>query len=201
MMACKEFQYIFVLLIGLSLASCKKDQGRNLVISKIQSAAKLAVTETHIDKIILGTQEKRLLWIIHLNEARFVAYSKAVVKAGIDLEKLGYKDVKITDQRIEILLPAVEVLDFAYPFSSYVIDSNITQNAFLNTLDVADHEYFYQQAELDIRNNLKYIGIVKDTETRTRLLLTSLLKNLGYEEIHIRFRKGEFIQPINPDSI
>jgi hypothetical protein len=190
----------FVLLF-FAFTSCKKEEKRYLVISKVKSAAKLATTETHIDKIIFGTQEKRLLWIIHLNEAKFVAYSEATVKSGIDLEKIHPEDVKIKDKKIEILLPPVEVLDFSYPFSKYRIDSNITQNAFLNTLDIQDHEYFYQQAELDIRNNLEYSGIKQATELKTRVLLTTLLKNLGYEEIYITFKKGKLIQTIDPDNI
>jgi hypothetical protein len=90
----------------------------------------------------------------------------------------------------------VKVLDFQYPFSSYTIDSNVTENAFLNKLDIADHENFYRLAELDIRNNLAFMGIKEATEEKTRLLLTGLLKNLGYEEIYITFKPGEFIEEI-----
>ncbi len=186
----------FILILVFS--GCNKDKERYLVISKIQTASKLATTETTLDKIIFGTQERRFLRIIHLNETRFVAYSQATVKSGIDLTKLTPQDVKITGERIEVMLPAVEVLDFSYPFSTFQIDSNVTDTkAFLNKLTIKDYEDFYMQAELDIRNNLAYMGIKEATEQKTRILLTGLLKNLGYEEIYISFKPGKFIEEIN----
>ena len=186
----------FLLFCLVIFSSCKKNKERYLVISKIQSASKLATTETTLDKIVFGTQEKKLFWFIRLNEARFVAYTKATVWSGIDLSELNPDDVKIEDQRIEVLLPYVKVLDFQYPFSTYRIDSSVTENAFLNKMDIKDHEYFYQLAELDIRNNLSRMGIREATEEKTRNLLTGLLKNLGYEEIYIKFRKGPIIEPL-----
>jgi hypothetical protein len=190
----QKIYLLFLLLIVFS--SCKK-KDRYLVISKIQSASKLATTETTLDKIVFGTQEKKLFWLIRLNEARFVAYSKATVLSGIDLTELSPDDIKIEDQRIEILLPHVKVLDFQYPFSSYRIDSSITENAFLNSMDISDYEHFYQLAEMDIRKNLELMGIKEATQDKTRLLITGLLKNLGYEEIYIKFKEGgTFIEPL-----
>ncbi len=187
----------FVILI-LVFSGCRKNNDRYLVISKIQSASKLATTETTLDKIIFGTQERKFLGIIHLNETRFVAYSKATIKSGIDLTKLAPGDINITGKRIEVKLPAVEVLDFSYPSSSFKIDSNITDTkAFLNRLTIKDFEDFYMGAETDIRNNLSYMGIKEATEQKTRILLNGLLENLGYEEIYISFKPGKFIQEIN----
>ena len=195
-MIMNKIPVIFILILIFS--SCRKDDDRYLVISKIQSASKLATTETTLDKIIFGTQERRFLRIIHLNETRFVAYSKATIKSGIDLTKLTPGDVKITGKRIEVMLPAVEVLDFSYPSSTFKIDSNVTDTKeFLNKLTIKDFEDFYMMAELDIRNNLAYMGIKEATEQKTRLLLTGLLKNLGYEEIYISFKPGKFIEEIN----
>ena len=114
----------------------------------------------------------------------------------IDLKKLTAKDIVIDKKRIEISLPHVEVLNFSYPFSTYQIDSSVTRNAFLNKLDVMDHEKFYMLAELDIRNNLQYTGVKESTENNTRLLLEGILKNLGYREIFITFKEGELITPI-----
>ena len=188
---------IYLLFLCITIfASCKKNKNRYLVISKIQSASKLATTETTLDKIVFGTQEKKLFWLIRLNEARFVAYTKATVLSGIDLSEISADDVKIEGRKIEILLPYVRVLDFQYPFSSYRIDSSVTQNAFLNKMDIKDHEYFYQLAEMDIRNNLSHMGIRQATEDKTRILLTGLLKNLDYDEIYIRFKSGPIIEPL-----
>ena len=178
------------------LLGCQKEDERYLVVSKVKNAAKLATTETIVDKVVLGTQERKLLGLIRLNKAYFAANTQAIIKTGIDLSSLKAADVVIAGKKIEINLPHVQVLDFSYPFSSYKIDSTVTRNAFLNTIDILDHERFYMMAELDIRNNLKYYGIKKATEEKTRVMMEGLLKNLGYEEIHITFKEGELIKEI-----
>lgn len=177
-----------------------EENSRALVVSKIKSAAKLATTETTIDKIVLGTQEKRFLGLVKINQARFVAYTEATIKSGIDLEKLQARDVKIDGKKIELNLPHVEVINFSYPFDKYRIDSTITKNAFLNNMDIMDHENFYRMAELDIRENLPYTGIIESTERKTRQMMEGLLKNLGYEEIYITFKEGTFITQIDLDD-
>ena len=190
---------ISILTVLVLLFSCKKEDQRYLVVSKVKSASKLATTETIIDKVVLGTQEKKLLGIIKVNKAYFAANTQATIKSGIDLSKLTEEDIIIQEKRITLHLPHVQVLDFSYPFSTYKIDSTITKNKFLNQIDILDHERFYMMAELDIRNNLKYTGIREATEIKTRLLMEGLLKNMGYEEIYITFKKGELIEEIEFD--
>lgn len=187
---------IYILLI-VTAFSCKEKDKRYLVVSKIQSASKLATCEAVVDKVIIGNKEKRLLGLISINEARFVAYSEATIKSGIDLTKIKPDDIKISGKRIELKLPAVEVLDFSYPFEKYKIDHSITKDAFLNKMDIADHEHLYQEAELDIRRQLPFLGIRSTTEAKTRLMLEGLLRNLGYEEIYITFEKGDFVTEVN----
>lgn len=187
---------IYLALLLCITAACKDDR-RAIVVSKIRQAAKLATTETTIDKVVFGTSDKKLLGIIHLNTARFAAYSTAFIKSGVDLNKLKPSDIRIDDKRIEIELPHVEVINFSYPFKHFKIDESITDNAFLNKIDIFDQENFYRLAELDIRNNLKYTGLKEATEQKTRLLLEGLLKNLGYEEIYISFKeKGELLPEV-----
>jgi hypothetical protein len=124
------------------------------------------------------------------------------VKTGVDLEKLAEKDIEIEGNKISVVLPSVEVLDFQYPFDKFRIDSAITGNAFLNRFDIVDYEQFYRMAELDIRENLQYTGIIKQTKTNTEKLLRGLLTNLGYEEIYISFKKQEpLFTPLNFEGI
>jgi len=66
---------------------------------------------------------------------------------------------------------------------------------------VQDYDRFFQLAETDIRNNLKYLGVVKTTEEKTRQMLEMLLKNLGYTEIYIHFKEGLLIPEIETEQI
>jgi hypothetical protein len=183
---------IFIFAIFL-IASCRKDE-RALVVGKIQAASKLATTEFTVDKIVHGTRSKKIAWIIKLNEARFLAYSQAKIKAGIDLSKIMADDIVIGDQSITIVLPQVEVINFSYPPDKFRIDEEVSDTRkFLNKISLEDQEKFFQDAETDIRNNLGYMGIVKTTQQHTKTMLTSLLKSLGYTEIYISFISDELI--------
>lgn len=171
---------------------------RHFVVSKVRSAAKLATTETIIDKVVIGTKTKKFLRLLRISEANFVAYTEATVKTGVDLQKIEEKDIVIEGNKITLTLPSIEVLDFQYPFDKFRIDSAITSNAFLNRFDIVDYEEFYRMAELDIRENLQYTGIIQQTRQNTDRLLRSLLDNLGYEEIYISFKKqGPLFIPLN----
>ena len=186
---------VFVLTNGL--VSCKQNK-RSLVISKVKAVSKLATTETIIDKTVVGTKTKSILGLIRLNEANFVAYTEATVKTGIDLQKLREDDVKINGKEITLNLPPVEVLDFQYPFQKFIVDSLLFDDSWINRFDILDFEEFYRRAELDIRSNLQYAGIVEATEQKTRLLLTGILKNLGYEAIFIEFKPvTQLFPPVN----
>ena len=194
----KSITYIFFAMCIL-LGSCKKDNG--YVVGKIKKASKLSTTEFNIDKIVYGVKKRKLVWLVKLNDAQFIAYSKAIIKAGIDLEKLQEKDVAIEGSKISLMLPPVEVINFSYPAENFKRDSLISGNAFMNKITLSDQEDFFQDAESDIRNNLKYLNIVSITEKKTALMLETMLRALGYKEIYIDFKKSEVLIPeIKPEE-
>lgn len=193
----KRLIYIVSLLVLMT--ACKDNQG--LVVGKIKKASKLATTEFTIDKIVYGVKRKRLLWVVKLNEAKFLAHSKAIVKAGVDLEKLRKDDVDIEGNSISLKLPPVEVINFSYPAELFEMDTLISTDAFLNRISLDDQEKFFQDAEIDIRNSLKHMNIIEATEKKTRLMLENLLRTLGYEEIYIEFHKGELIPEISEEEV
>ena len=185
--------YLILLISSMLFISCKEDK-RGLVVGKIQKASELATTEFTVNKLVHGTKTKKIAWVFKLNEARFLAYSQAKIKTGIELGRLRKDDIEIEGDIISIMLPPVKVVNFSYPPESFYLDSLISDpNQFLNKISIEEQEYFFREAELDIRNNLKYIGIVETTQQNTRILLTRLLSSLGYNEIHINFKNDSLI--------
>jgi hypothetical protein len=184
---------LFVLII---VFSCRKND-RAIVVSKIKSASKLATVEFTLDKVVFATKDKKFLGLIRLNQAAFLAYTQAYIKTGIDLNKLKQEDVKIDGHSINLLLPAVEVINFSYPVEKYIVDKSFKGKEFLVKFKIEDYDDLFRQAEIDIRNSLKYLGMVKTTEEKTRHMMESLLKNLGYNEIYIDFKKGELLTEID----
>lgn len=188
----RKMIFLAVIAIVALFSSCKKNE-RALVVGKIQNASDLATTEFVIDKIVFGTKTKKLA-LLKISEASFMAYSQAKVKAGIDLNKIKEADIRIEGTKIHLDLPPIEVINFSYPPASFVEDSLISDpKVFLNKINIRDQEEFFRLAELDIRENLRYIGIVRTTQNHTRQLFQVLLGSLGYEEIYITFKSDDLI--------
>lgn len=187
-----KLPFIAFFAVAVVFSSCKKNE-RALVVGKIQNASDLATTEFVIDKIVFGTKTKKLA-LLKISEASFMAYSQAKVKAGIDLSKIREADIRIEGSKIHLELPPIEVINFSYPPASFVEDSLISDpKVFLNKINIRDQEEFFRLAELDIRENLRYIGIVRTTQNHTRQLFQVLLGSLGYEEIYITFKSDDLI--------
>ena len=178
-----------ILIISVLMVSCK-DQKRHHVVSKVQSTCSLATTETIIDKVVVGYKTKRTFFgLVGLGEATYLANANAIVKTGIRLEDIRPQDVKIEGKRIELYLPPVSVLDFNYPFDSVKVNEFASRNKLFNKIDIQSEENFHRLAEKDIRNNLLHTGIVQQTQENTRKMLMSMLTQLGYEEVYIRFKE------------
>src|SRR5690606_12999627 len=183
-------------IIGLWLLvwSCQTDD-RALVVGKIQSAGDLVSSEFTVDKVVFGRKTKNLLWF-KFNEANFMAYSQAKIKTGIDLTKIQEKDIVISGDKIDLKLPPIEVVNFSYPPDSFVEDSLISDpKVFLNKINLEDQEEFFRLAELDIRSNLPYMGIVRTSQDHTRQMFRLMLRSLGYREIYIHFENDELVIP------
>lgn len=187
-------RYIFFILGCLLLSSCYQND-RQLVISRIKSAAKLATTEFTLQKTIMASRDKKLLKIIPLNSALFVAYTEATVTTGIDVNKIKKEDVVIDKNSISIKLPPVEVINFSYPFEKYRIDRELSQDEFLNKFTLEEQEELFRDSEIKIRSLLNQIGVIEQTEERTRQLMENLLRNLGYTELYIEFKECKTLFP------
>ena len=169
------------------LISCKQDE-RGLVIGKIQQASDLVVTEFVVDKVVFGKKKKNILFI-PVNEASFLAYSRAKIKTGINLERIREADIQIEGKKITLILPTIEVINFSYPPEDFVEDSLISNpKRFLNSINLEDQETFFRLAELDIRDQLPYMGLVETSQNHARKLMFTLLKSFEFEEIFIHFK-------------
>jgi len=192
----KQFYIIYLGLILFFASACQKDN-KALVVGKIKKASELATTQFTIDKLVYGVKEKNLFWVVNLNKSSFLAESQAFVKAGINLDELTADDIIIEGERISLHLPHVRVITFSYPANRFKEIKEYSHDFAFNRISVAEKEKLFRDAEIDIRNSLKYMDITKTTQDKTRTLFEVLLRNLGYSEIYIDFREGKLISEVN----
>lgn len=192
--------------IGISFCwifcSCQKDE-RGLVIGKIQQASDLVVSEFVIDKVVFGKKTKNILFI-PVNEASFMAYSRASIKTGIDLNRIREEDIRIEGNKINLNLPPIEVINFSYPPENFIADTLVSNpNRFLNSISLEDQETFFRMAEMDIRDHLPYMGLVESSQNHARKLIHTVLKSFAFEEIYIQFENDSLVirQVNSPDNL
>ena len=181
----RQLQILSLLLFFLS--SCGDKIDRAEVVNKIQNCSKLATTEFVVSKLIFAKKDKKILFI-NAGEADFAAKTYATVKAGIDLNKLNFKDIDIKGDRIDLILPPVEILYFSYPPTNYDLINSYTSNSLLTKMTVEDEDELFRQAELEIREATKFMNHEQMVQTKTRSVLKGFLRNLGFQEIYINFK-------------
>ena len=183
---------MMIFLLSLFFPHCSKVQKqRALIVNKIRKVAKLATVKFVIKKVVVGKKEKKILFLLNLKNAKFLAYTRAFIKAGIDLNKIEANDIKVDNKRVEIKLPPVEIVEFSYPPEEMKPDLKYTANKFLNKLTASDIESFYRMAEAEIRAYINYLGIKEAAEEKTRFFLEKLFIQMGFEEIYIHFKPSQ----------
>lgn len=183
----RPFFWLFILAV---FAACNQKPDRPRVVGEIKSVAKLATMEAQLSKVVIGTKEKKLLMgLINPADASFLAHTQATVKVGIDLDKLQEEDIQITDNRISLTLPPIELINFSYPAEEFRPDPYYSEdNGWWNKFSFQEKDALFREAELSIINSIPYLGITETAEDRTRSLMTGLLKRMGFEEIYIEFK-------------
>lgn len=177
-----------LLTAALVLASCNSEPDRAQVVSKLRSAAKLSTVEYVVTKVVSANEER-----LFLKNKSFFAKTKAYIKAGIDMNKLGEDDIVIEGTKISMNLPPIELTNFSYPAEGYEIVKKYTDNnsrSSWNNISVKDKDDYYRQGETDIRDNIEDLGIVSTAETNTIKFFTRLLESAGFEEIYIKFKES-----------
>jgi len=182
-----------LLFIGFFLlSSCTKDRpDRAFVVGQLKNAAKLSSTEFVVSKVLSAKKQKVFLGLNIGKEATFMSRTKAYIKAGVNLDKLGDKDIEIEGQKIVLNLPAVEITNFNYPAEEFETIDKYSDAGFWNHFSAAQKDEIYQFGETEIKKSLSKLDLIKETEKNTRLFLKNLLIQMGFNEIYIHFKENK----------
>ena len=91
---------------------------------------------------------------------------------------------------IKLKLPPVEILNFSYPPDKFEMDTVLSDGK----IKIEDIEIFSRLAEVEIRRDLHFVDIEETGQEKTRLFLSTLFKNMGFEEVLFEF------EPISLDE-
>jgi hypothetical protein len=155
------------------------------VVEQIQTLSDLVTVKYVVEKVVILDDAR---WY---GESRVLLLAHGVVKAGIDLKRLGPDDVVVSGKTISIRLPPPELTDaYLDDRNSRVIDHT---TGLLRVFDKDLEQNAREQAVLDIREAAVQDHILDDATQRAELELALFLHDAGYQQV--TFNGGKPFDP------
>jgi hypothetical protein len=148
------------------------------LLKKVQTLSQFVTVKYNLEKVVVLDDVK---WY---GDSHVVLVAHGVVKAAIDLDQLGPKDIQVSGNKISISLPRSHVVD-AY------LDDQRTQiveryTGVLRVFDKDLEQNARRQAVEELRLAALQNGILNDASEHARAQLTILLYQLGFAEVDLR---------------
>jgi hypothetical protein len=148
------------------------------LLKKVQTLSQFVTVKYNLEKVVVLDDVK---WY---GDSHVVLVAHGVVKAAIDLDQLGPKDIQISGKKISVRLPRSRVVD-AY------LDDQRTQiveryTGVLRIFDKDLEQNARRQAVEELRLAALQNGILNDASERARAQLTILLYQVGFADVDLR---------------
>jgi len=186
---------ILILILSQLFISCIGRSKKPLILGKIKQVSKFSTTKIVVNKLLIGKKNLNFLLIKRLSTATFIADSEAIIKLGIDFEKLQENDISINNNSISLNLPSVEVISFSYPAEKFEFKEEWSSNSFLVKIRPEDQDEIFRLGEIELRESLLSMGVVKSCQKNTSLVLRKILSVLDFDEIYIKYRETKSLFP------
>jgi hypothetical protein len=176
------FCLVGVFLVGFT--GCSRGIDKRVMVNKVQKIAKLGTCEFKLRKILFAKKEKKFT-VFSLGTATYMAWVEPKVVAGIDVDRIGPRDIDIDDvnKTIYVQLPPVEIISYDFNEEGIEVDQNLTTGKLFNKISLEDLEKILRDADKDIRAYLNFLDIREETKKSTRKYFAKYFESLGYKGI------------------
>ena len=180
---------IIITLLATFLAACggKRLPDPAETVATLQQMQELATVEYTISKVVKASDNKT--WY-KWGDRKILITCEATVKAGIDMKELSEKNITLSGKTIHIHLPPPKVLSVNLPPEGIQVafeDVSIFRKDFTS----AERDDLLKQAEEQIRNSGKDLGIIDQAKVNTQLFLSKCFLQLGCEKVDITFEEHD----------
>lgn len=154
-------------------------------MAEMTEVAELGSVEYTVTKVVKASDDPS--WY-KVGDRKILFNCTAYLKAGIDLNKLDMTKVVVDEEKksVVLTLPKAELLSLNMPpDKSTLAYENIA--TFRSKFTTAEKNRLLQLGEKSIRNDVPNLGILADAEKNTSSFFKSLLAQLGFEIITIKF--------------
>ncbi|MEM9191468.1 MAG: DUF4230 domain-containing protein [Myxococcota bacterium] len=157
------------------------------VLVAVRDLAELRTAEFHMERVIdLRDRQEHLFGLVQADDA-ILLVAAGDVSAGVDLRQLEAGDVEVDPEagRAVLRLPAPEIFDSSLDNDRTFVHARET--GLLATRSESLETRARQEAERTLEEAALESGILDRAETNAERTLRSLLEQLGYSEVDIRF--------------
>lgn len=161
------------------------EQKLNQKMSEMTEIAELSSVEYTVTKVVKASDDAS--WY-KVGNRKILFNCTAYLKAGIDLNKLDMSKIIVDEEKksVVLTLPKAELLSLNMPpDESTLAYENIA--TFRSKFTTAEKNRILQLGEKSIQNDIPNMGILADAEKNASSFFKSLLSQLGFEIITIKF--------------
>ncbi|MDF2884155.1 MAG: hypothetical protein K0R54_4721 [Clostridiaceae bacterium] len=181
---------VIILLSIFTLISIKNIKQKNTITSsivqeKLVKIKELATTKYSYTKVLELKNNKTINGIdLPFTEKYFLLQYDGYIKAGVDLTKAKI-DMKNNDT-ITITLEKSKILDHVIDESSIHLYDE--KSSVFNKLQLQDMVNEISNQKSTVEQAVIKKGLLTESDTNAKTLLTELLKSLGFKEVNIIFK-------------
>ncbi len=161
-----------------------------VLLKQVQSLSQLITVQYVLERTVVWDDPPSNL-LSMLGETSYnhvLLLAHGIVKAGVDLSRLGPDDLRVEDTKVIIVLPPAMITD------AYLDDSQTKvierKTGFLRSFDKDLEQTVRLNAVDDLRRAARSGGILTDAEARARTQLANLFLQLGFKEVEFRSSQG-----------
>lgn len=171
-----------ILLVSNNFSKDKKlGYDSTAVLNRVVPIQELALIKFNYSGVIGYKDFLKVLKInVPLTEKSFLLKYNGYIKAGVDFENLK---VEVSGKDVYISLPKARILDTMIDEKSIRV-YNESMNAF-NPLTIADYNRAIMKEKDTMVNDAISQGILKEATKQAEIVLTSIMKDMGFENIKI----------------
>jgi hypothetical protein len=173
---------LFIILFFITSCSKKEPEQKPSILS-IKEMSELATVEYTVTKIIKANDNKT--WF-KVGDRKILMSCEAHIKAGVDLSTINENSYKINGNTVELTLPAPKILSFSIPPDKIKVEYQEV-SLFRDPFKTAERDQLAIQAEAQIKNSIDSLGILDQAKANTSLLISNMLKQMGYKNITINY--------------
>lgn len=181
------FFILTTILLAILLFSNKSSKEEKLgydstaILNRVVPIQELALVKYNYSGVI-GYKDflKILKMNVPLTEKSFLLKYNGYIKAGVDFENMK---VEVSGKDVHISLPRAKILDVSIDEKSIKV-YNESMNAF-NPLTISDYNKAIVREKESMSNSAISQGILKDAAKHAEIVLTTIMKDMGFENIKI----------------